>query len=280
MPLAIPYIKFIQPLAIQGGRARRPGHGARAWPIGPWLQQTAISRLSMCAIPQSSEYGHFLPARRTRGRTSSDHGDLLLLAATGPSIWTMQVNEKAYLSGSSARRALKNQENTYTTGLRCITFRSPRLARNCFNADRRHGPAPSLVREALTARYVLSLEFTYILEFLVTICCGHFRYCRPAKAHVVCKYWLPACGPGRSKRDLAQGQALRSPSHGWSPALDLKQSSRRVRGLAGDRRWRPDQAPSWCFTPQLGPAVRRRQNHPLSSPLSAPGPQSCWVFAR
>ena len=36
----------------------------------------------------------------TRAHHIQTHGDLLL-AVNGPSIWTMQVNEKAYFSGSS-----------------------------------------------------------------------------------------------------------------------------------------------------------------------------------
>ena len=61
----------------------------------------------------------------TRAHHLQTHGDLLL-AVNGPSVWTMQINEKAYFSGSSAE-AMKEKE--FTTGLRVYDLSKPEAPR-------------------------------------------------------------------------------------------------------------------------------------------------------
>src|SRR6516225_4653208 len=70
----------------------------------------------------------FLPCPpNTRAHHLQTHGDLLL-AVNGPSIWTMQVNERAYFAGSSAE-TLRGKEASYTTGMRVYDISRPQAPR-------------------------------------------------------------------------------------------------------------------------------------------------------
>ena len=69
----------------------------------------------------------------TRAHHLQTHGDLLL-AVNGPSVWTMQVNEKAYFTGSSAE-SLAGQK--YTTGMRVYDLARPAEPRSGFTVASR-----------------------------------------------------------------------------------------------------------------------------------------------
>src|SRR5436190_22100176 len=63
----------------------------------------------------------------TRAHHLQTHDDLLV-AVNGPSVWNMQVNEKAYFAGSSAD-ALKGKEATFTAGMRVYDLTRPETPR-------------------------------------------------------------------------------------------------------------------------------------------------------
>src|SRR6202007_2187235 len=72
--------------------------------------------------PKNPKPVNFLPCPpNTRAHHLQTHGDLLL-AVNGPSVWTMQVNEKAYFTGSSAESTAGQK---YTTGMRVYDLARP-----------------------------------------------------------------------------------------------------------------------------------------------------------
>ena len=72
--------------------------------------------------PKNPQTVNFLACPpNTRAHHLQTHGDLLL-AVNGPSVWTMQISEKAYFAGSSAD-ALEGQK--YTSGLRVYDLSLP-----------------------------------------------------------------------------------------------------------------------------------------------------------
>ena len=78
--------------------------------------------------PKHPKAVNFLPCPpNTRALHLQIHNDLLL-AVNGPSMWTMQVSEKAYFSGSPAD-LLKGQDAKYTAGMRVYDISRPETPR-------------------------------------------------------------------------------------------------------------------------------------------------------
>jgi hypothetical protein len=120
----------------------------------------------------------------TRAHHLQTHGDLLL-AVNGPSIWTMQVNEKTYFSGSSAD-ALKTQENTYTTGLRVYDLSRPEAPRE-IGFMPTDGMGPHRIWYVGGRYAYLSIHFGEFSDHVLAI----VDMADPTRPHVVGKYWLP-----------------------------------------------------------------------------------------
>jgi len=120
----------------------------------------------------------------TRAHHLQTHGDLLL-AVNGPSIWTMQVNEKTYFSGSSAS-ALKGQEATYATGLRVYDISRPEAPREiAFMPTGGMGPHRIWY---VGGRYAyVSIHFPEYSDHVLAI----VDMSEPTRPQVVGKYWLP-----------------------------------------------------------------------------------------
>src|SRR5215831_6110106 len=78
--------------------------------------------------PKRPKTVNFLPCPpNTRALHLQTHDDLLL-AVNAPSMWTMQVSEKAYFSGSPAN-LLQGQERTFTSGMRVYDISQPATPR-------------------------------------------------------------------------------------------------------------------------------------------------------
>ena len=147
----------------------------------------------------------------TRAHHIQTHGDLLL-AVNGPSIWTMQVNEKAYFSGSSAD-ALKGQDAPFTTGLRIYDLSRPEAPREiAFMPTDGMGPHRIWY---VGGRYAyLSIHFAEFSDHVLAI----VDMAEPTRPQVVGKYWLPACGRAAAKRRAGPRAGATRCIMRWSPA--------------------------------------------------------------
>ncbi len=120
----------------------------------------------------------------TRAHHLQTHGDLLL-AVNGPSVWTMQVNEKAYFTGSS-EDALKGKEQTYTTGLRVYDLARPDAPREiAFMPIGGLGPHRIWY---VGGRYAyVSIHFPGFSDHVLAV----IDMAEPTRPQLVGKYWLP-----------------------------------------------------------------------------------------
>ncbi len=120
----------------------------------------------------------------TRAHHLQTHGDLLL-AVNGPSVWTMQVNEKAYFTGSS-EDALKGKEQTYTTGLRVYDLTRPDAPREiAFMPIGGLGPHRIWY---VGGRYAyVSIHFPGFSDHVLAI----VDMAEPTRPQLAGKYWLP-----------------------------------------------------------------------------------------
>src|SRR5947207_3454999 len=125
----------------------------------------------------------------TRAQHIQPLGDLLL-AVNGPSIWTMQINEKAYFSGSSAD-ALKGQEAAYTTGLRVYDLSRPEAPRE-IGFMPTDGMGPHRIWYVGGRYAYLSIHFAEFSDHVLAI----VDMADPTRLHVVGKYWLPGMWSG------------------------------------------------------------------------------------
>ncbi len=158
----------------------------------------------------------------TRAHHLQTHGDLLL-AVNGPSIWTMQVNEKAYFAGSSAD-AVKSQE--FTTGLRVYDLSKPEAPREiAFMPTDGLGPHRIWY---VGGRYAyLSIHFADFSDHVLAI----VDMADPTKPRVVGKYWLPGMWTGGGEKP-AWPQGKRYALHHALVAGNLAYSAWRDGGLA------------------------------------------------
>jgi hypothetical protein len=118
----------------------------------------------------------------TRAHHLQTHGDLLL-AVNGPSIWTMQVNEKAYFSGSSADAV---KEQSFTTGLRVYDLSRPEAPRE-IGFMPTDGMGPHRIWYVGGRYAYLSIHFADFSDHVLAI----VDMADPTRPHVVGKYWLP-----------------------------------------------------------------------------------------
>lgn len=123
----------------------------------------------------------------TRAHHLQTHGDLLL-AVNGPSVWTMQINEKAYFSGSSADDM---KEKEFTTGLRVYDLSKPEAPREiAFMPTDGLGPHRIWY---VGGRYAyLSIHFADFTDHVLAI----VDMADPTRPHVVGKFWLPGMWSG------------------------------------------------------------------------------------
>ena len=127
----------------------------------------------------------------TRAHHLQTHGDLLL-AVNGPSVWTMQINEKAYFSGSSAED-MKDKE--FTTGLRVYDLSKPEAPKEiAFMPTDGLGPHRIWY---VGGRYAyLSIHFADFSDHVLAIVDME----DPTKPHVVGKFWLPGMWKGGGEK--------------------------------------------------------------------------------
>jgi hypothetical protein len=123
----------------------------------------------------------------TRAHHLQTDGDLLL-AVNGPSVWTMQINEKAYFSGSSAED-MKTKE--FTTGLRVYDLSKPEAPRE-IGFMPTDGLGPHRIWYVGGRYAYLSIHFADFSDHVLAI----VDMADPTKPHVVGKYWLPGMWTG------------------------------------------------------------------------------------
>ena len=160
--------------------------------------------------------------KNTRAHHLQTHGDLLL-AVNGPSVWTMQINEKAYFSGSSAED-MKAKE--FTTGLRVYDLSKPEAPREiAFMPTDGLGPHRIWY---VGGRYAyLSVHFADFSDHVLAI----VDMAEPTKPHVVGKFWLPGMWNGGGEKPTWP-QGKRYALHHGLVAGNLLYSAWRDGGLA------------------------------------------------
>ncbi len=140
--------------------------------------------------PKHPKAVNFIPCPpNTRALHIQTHGDLLL-AVNGPSIWTMQVSEKAYFSGSPAD-LLKGQEATYTSGIRVYDISKPEAPREIafMPID---GVGPHRIWYVGGRYAYVSIHFSDFTDHVLAI----VDMADPAKPRVAGKWWLPGMWSG------------------------------------------------------------------------------------
>jgi hypothetical protein len=160
--------------------------------------------------------------KNTRAHHLQTHGDLLL-AVNGPSVWTMQINEKAYFSGSSAED-MKAKE--FTTGLRVYDLLKPEAPREiAFMPTDGLGPHRIWY---VGGRYAyLSVHFADFSDHVLAI----VDMADPTRPHVVGKFWLPGMWTGGGEQPTWP-QGKRYALHHGLVAGNLLYSAWRDGGLA------------------------------------------------
>jgi hypothetical protein len=142
--------------------------------------------------PKNPKVADFIACpKNTRAHHLQTHGDLLL-AVNGPSVWTMQINEKAYFSGSSAED-MKAKE--FTTGLRVYDLSKPEAPREiAFMPTDGLGPHRIWY---VGGRYAyLSVHFADFSDHVLAI----VDMADPTRPHVVGKFWLPGMWSGGGEK--------------------------------------------------------------------------------
>ena len=127
----------------------------------------------------------------TRAHHLQTHGDLLL-AVNGPSVWTMQINEKAYFAGSSADD-MKSKE--FTTGLRVYDLSKPEAPRE-IGFMPTDGLGPHRIWYVGGRYAYLSIHFADFSDHVLAI----VDMADPTKPHVVGKFWLPGMNAGAGEK--------------------------------------------------------------------------------
>jgi hypothetical protein len=140
--------------------------------------------------PKHPKPVNFLPCPpNTRALHLQTHGDLLL-AVNGPSMWTMQVNEKAYYSGSPAD-LLKGQEAKFTAGMRVYDISRPEAPREIgfMPVD---GIGPHRIWYTGGRYAYLSIHFADYVDHVLAI----VDMADPTKPRVVGRWGLPGMWSG------------------------------------------------------------------------------------
>ena len=194
----------------------------------------------------------------TRAHHIQTHGDLLL-AVNGPSIWTMQVSEKAYFSGIVGRRA---QGPGFTTGLRVYDLSKPEAPREiAFMPIDGMGPHRIWYVGGATpiSRFICRNSPTTCWPSST----WRSRRSRKWSANTGCR----ACGPAAARRRPGRRAGATRCITRWSPATSPTAPGATAALPCSMSAIRPAETP---LPPQLGSAVRRR--HPFAA--AAAGPQS------
>lgn len=140
--------------------------------------------------PKNPKTVNFLPCPpNTRALHLQTHGDLLL-AVNAPSMWAMQVSEKAYFSQSPAD-LLKGQEAKYTTGMRFYDISRPEAPREIAFMPT-DGVGPHRIWYVGGRYAYVSIHFSDFTDHVLAI----VDMAEPTRPQVVGKYWLPGMWSG------------------------------------------------------------------------------------
>ena len=140
--------------------------------------------------PKHPQAVKFIPCPpNTRALHLQTHGDLLL-AVNCPSMWTMQVDAKAYFTGSPAD-LLKGQAAKYTSGLRIYDISQPENPREIgfMPVD---GVGPHRIWYVGGRYAYVSIHFSDFTDHVLAI----VDMTDPTRPQVVGKWWLPGMWSG------------------------------------------------------------------------------------
>ena len=140
--------------------------------------------------PKHPKAVNFLPCPpKTRALHVQTHDDLLL-AVNGPSMWTLQVDAKAYFSGSPAD-LLKGQDVKYTSGLRVFDISRPETPREIgfMSVD---GLGPHRIWYVGGRYAYVSIHFSDFTDHVLAI----VDMADPTWPQVAGKWWLPGMWSG------------------------------------------------------------------------------------
>jgi hypothetical protein len=140
--------------------------------------------------PKHPKPVNFLPCPpNTRALHLQVHSDLLL-AVNGPSMWTMQISERAYFGGSAAD-ILNEQKAQYTSGMRVYDISRPEAPRE-ISFMPTDGVGPHRIWYVGGRYAYLSIHFSDFSDHILAI----VDMSDPTKPHVVGKWWLPGMWTG------------------------------------------------------------------------------------
>ena len=125
----------------------------------------------------------------TRALHLQVHDDLLL-AVNCPSMWTLQVSERAYFGGSPAD-SLKEQKVQYTSGLRVYDIARPQAPREIAFMPT-DGVGPHRIWYVGGRYAYVSIHFSDFSDHILAV----VDMSDPAKPYVAGKWWLPGMWTG------------------------------------------------------------------------------------
>jgi hypothetical protein len=140
--------------------------------------------------PKHPKPVNFLPCPpNTRALHLQAHDDLLL-AVNCPSMWTLQVSERAYFGGSPAD-SLKEQKAQYTAGLRVYDISRPEAPREIAFMPT-DGVGPHRIWYVGGRYAYVSIHFSEFSDHILAI----VDVSDPTKPYVAGKWWLPGMWTG------------------------------------------------------------------------------------
>lgn len=140
--------------------------------------------------PRHPKPVNFLPCPpNTRALHLQVHDDLLL-AVNCPSMWTLQVSERAYFGGSPAD-SLKEQKAQYTAGLRVYDISRPEAPREIAFMPA-NGVGPHRIWYVGGRYAYVSIHFSEFSDHILAI----VDMSDPARPYVAGKWWLPGMWSG------------------------------------------------------------------------------------
>ena len=140
--------------------------------------------------PRHPKPVNFLPCPpNTRALHLQVHDDLLL-AVNCPSMWTLQVSERAYFGGSPAD-SLKEQKAQYTAGLRVYDISRPEAPREIAFMPT-NGVGPHRIWYVGGRYAYVSIHFSEFSDHILAI----VDMSDPTRPYVAGKWWLPGMWSG------------------------------------------------------------------------------------
>ena len=140
--------------------------------------------------PKHPKPVNFLPCPpNTRALHLQVHNDLLL-AVNCPSMWTLQVSERAYFGGSPAD-SLKEQKAQYTSGLRVYDISRPEAPHEIAFMPT-DGVGPHRIWYVGGRYAYVSIHFSDFSDHILAI----VDMSDPTKPYVAGKWWLPGMWTG------------------------------------------------------------------------------------